>query len=96
VVVIGTVVVVAVHFHAIIAAEVIVKPVDRVYVSTSPTVVDIALFMHPNLDQTGEVPAVIYCCQEAPALDPQRHFVAACHHACVATASAAFQAVVLA
>jgi hypothetical protein len=84
----GTAVAVALHLYAIIAAEVIVKPVDRVYVSTSLAVVAIALFMHPNPDQTEEVPAVIYCWQEAPALDLQKHFVAVCHHVCVATALA--------
>ena len=92
----GTVVVVAVHFHATTAADHSVKPVDRVYVSTSLTVVDIALFMHPNLGQMEQVPAVIYCCQAVPVQDLQEHFVEECHHACAATASAEFQAVALA
>ena len=91
----GIAVVVAVHFHAIIAVEVLVKPVDRVYVSTLPTVAAIALCMHTKTHQTVPVPVVIFCCQVAPVQDLQEHFVAACHHACVATALAEFQAAAL-
>ena len=83
------------HFHAIIAVEVLVKPVDRVCVSAPPAVADTVLCMHTKTHQTVPVPVVICCCQAEPAQDLQEHFVAVCHHACVATALAEFQAAAL-
>jgi hypothetical protein len=86
----------AVHFRVITAAEVIVKHVDRVYVSILLTVADIALFMLTKTPQTVPVLVVICCCQAVPVQDLQEHFVAACHHACVATVGAEYQAAALA
>jgi hypothetical protein len=60
--VIGTAVAVAVHFHAIIAAEVIVKPVDHAYVLAPPAVADTVLCIHTlMLAPAAALRAVIFC-----------------------------------